>query len=367
MRADTCFYLLDIPGVRRFASDGLELAERVQRSDLAADAMGWLARCLQAEGELDRAIDMDRAAIDKGPGRKGVAMMHAPLSLYLAGRATEAVEAGVRAAARARSSRDTEFSMFALSHYGLALGGIGRYDDAVKVFGEAREFGRRYGVLPPLARATAMQAGLHLAIFDFEGAEALQREARELAQSVAFTPTLVSATIDLLLTMARRHEPGQAENYVDQVAVAIATAPGWHEWLWTLRLKQARAELALERGDLDLAASEATMCVDQSRVRGRLKYHALGLITRARARERQARTREAIADARSAVDVARTSLDPALQLAGLSTLLDLEGSDQLAAEALALRDRIRGALPGDAVKRRFDSSEIVQRVGRFAS
>jgi hypothetical protein len=48
-------------------------------------------------------------------------------------------------------------------------------------------------------------------------------------------------------------------------------------------------------------------------------------------------------------------------------LLDLEGSDQLAAEARALRDRIRGALPGDAVKRRFDNSEIVQRVGRLTS
>jgi hypothetical protein len=91
-----------------------------------------------AEGELERAIDMDRAAIGKGPGRKGVAVMHAPLSLYLAGRATEAVEAGVQAAARARSSLDTEFSMFALSHYALALSGIGRYDDAVRVFGEAR-------------------------------------------------------------------------------------------------------------------------------------------------------------------------------------------------------------------------------------
>jgi hypothetical protein len=257
--------------------------------------------------------------------------------------------------------------MVALSHYALALGGIGRYDDAVRVFGEAREFGRRHGVLPPLARATAMQAGLHLAIFDFEGAEALQREARELAQSVAFTPTLVSATIDLLLTMARRHEPGQAENYVDQVAVAIAAAPGWHEWLWTLRLKQARAELALARDELDLAASEATMCVDMSRARGRLKYHALGLITRARARAAQARTRDAIADALVAVEVGRKTGDPALQLAALSTLLDLEGSDRLAAEALALCDRIRRALPGDVLKRRFDSSEIVQRIGRLAS
>jgi predicted Ser/Thr protein kinase/tetratricopeptide (TPR) repeat protein len=365
MRADSSFYLLDIPGVRKFASSGLELAERVQRSDLAADAMGWLARCLQAGGELDKAIDMDRAAIGKGLGRKGVATMHAPLTLYLAGRADEAVAAGEQAYERARSSRDTEFAMFALSHYALALSGTGRYADADRVFGEARQFGRRHGVLPPLARAMAMQAGLHLAVFDFEGAEALQREARELAQSLAFTPTLVSATIDLLLTFARRNEPGRAENYVDQVAGAIATAPGWHEWLWTLRLRQARAELALARDELDVAASEATTCVDMSRARGRPKYHALGLITRARARHRQARTREAIGDALMAVEVARQSGDPALQLAALSTLLDLEGSDQLVAEALALCDRIRRALPSDVVQRRFDSSEMVQRIGRL--
>jgi hypothetical protein len=172
----------------------------------------------------------------------------------------------------------------------------------------------------------------------------------------------VSAGIDLLLTMARRHEPGRAEQLVDEVAAAIATKPGWHEWLWKLRLSQARAELALARGDFEAATADATDCVDQSRAHGRLKYEALGLMTRARARRGQNLARQAIDDARAAVDAARRALDPALQLATLSTLLDLEGSDELAAEARTIRNRIHAALPGEAMKRRFESCEIVRRL-----
>jgi tetratricopeptide (TPR) repeat protein len=362
MLADSCFYLLDIPGVRRFAAEGLELAEQVKRSDLAADALGWLARCQQADGDLIGAIDTDGEAMARGGGRKGVAIYHGPLTLYLAGQTVEAVAAGARAAEMARASRDSEFAMYGLSHYALALGGIGRYDEANRIFEEARRFGRKYGVLPPLARATAMQAGMHLAVFDLEGAEALQSEAREMAQSLSFTPTLVSASIDLLFTMARRHDPGRAERLLSETTASVLSTPGWHEWLWKLRLSQARAELALARDEFDLAVSEATAAVDQSQARGRLKYEALSLVTRALARQRLNRTDAAIADARAAVEVARATVDPALQLRAIVALLNLEGSDELAAEARTLRERIRSALPDETMKRRFDTSELVSQV-----
>ncbi len=81
-----------------------------------------------------------------------------------------------------------------------------------------------------------------------------------------------------------------------------------------------------------------------------------------RVRARGRISREAIADARAAVDTARHALDPALQLATLSTPLDLEGSNELAAEARTLPNRIHAALPGDTMKRRFESSEIVRRL-----
>ena len=38
--------------LERLATEALELAEQVQRSDLAANAIAWLARCRQASGDL---------------------------------------------------------------------------------------------------------------------------------------------------------------------------------------------------------------------------------------------------------------------------------------------------------------------------
>jgi len=361
MLADSCFYLLDTPGVRRFATEGLALAEQTGQADLAADALGWLARCHQADGDVESAVETDRAAIGRGGGRKGIAVYHGPHTLYLAGRIDEAVAAGARAADRARTFRDSEFSLYALSHYGLALGASGRYDEAFRVFEEARAFGRKCGVLPPTARAMAMQAGMHLAVFDLDGAEQLQWEARELALSVAFPPTSISAAIDLLLTSARRHDPGAVEALLVETETAAAQTPGWHEWLWKLRLRQARAELAFARGDFEQAIADATSSVDQSQRRHRPKYEALGLVTRAAAAHRIGRTRDAIADATAAIEVARRSIDPALELRAIVMLLEVEGSDEWAASARALVAKIRAALPNDTMTRRFDASEVVTR------
>ena len=133
-----------------------------------------------------------------------------------------------------------------------------------------------------LARVTAMAAGLHLNVFDFRGAEALQIEARELARSVEFAPPIVSANIDALLAFARSHDPGPAEKLVEETAAAAASTAGWHEWLWRLRLTQARAELALARGAFDEAIAAATEAIDQSRTRARPSTKALGYRTGAR-------------------------------------------------------------------------------------
>ena len=362
MLADSCFYLLDIVGVRRFAAEGYELAHRADLPDLCADALGWIARCQQAGGDLVAAVETDRKAIAHGRGRKGVAIYHSPHTLYLAGHMADAVVAGERAAEFARTLRDPDLVMYGLPHYGLALGGLGRFDDAFRIFGEARRFGRKYGVLPLLARATAMEAGVHLAIFDLEGAEALQREAQELARSLSFAPTLVSASIDLLFTMARRHDPGSAELLLRETVAAALSTPGWHEWLWKVRLSEARAELALARDEPHVAIVEATAAIEQSRARSRRKYEALGLATRAAALQRLGQTKQAIADACAAASVAREILDPALQLHALGAHLAVEGSDELAAEAVTLYQRIRSELPDDTTKQRFDSCELVRRI-----
>jgi hypothetical protein len=252
--------------------------------------------------------------------------------------------------------------MYALTHVGLNMTAMGHYREASKAFEEARRFGRKYGALPMLARATAMAAGLHLSLFDFEAAEALQCEARELARSAGFTPPIVSAGIDSLLTLARRHEPGDAERLLDETAAAAANTAGWHQWLWQLRLSQARAELAFERGAFDDAAVNATSTIRQCRARGRPKYECLGLMTRARARKALGRTRDAIGDARGAVGVAERTGDPIVLLLALDALIELDGSDELARRARAVIDAIDADLPDEVMRRCFTESEVVRRI-----
>jgi DNA-binding winged helix-turn-helix (wHTH) protein/tetratricopeptide (TPR) repeat protein len=356
------FLLLDVQPVERCATEALQLAEQLPRSDLAANALAWLARCRQANGDLDAAIDMDRRAMSRAPGVTTAVHMMGPLTLYLAGRSTEALALAAAAADSARSSRDSTFMMYSLTHLGLNLAAVGRYAEAAKAFEEARNFGRKYGAVPMLARATAMAAGLHLALFDFEGAEALQSEACELARGVGFVPPIVSAGIDSLLTFARRHEPGRAERLLEETAAAAASTSGWHQWLWQLRLAQARAELALERDAFDEAIATATDSIEQCRARGRPKYEALGLITRARSLHALARTGDAIADAKAAVCVADRTGDPAIRLLALDALIGLDGTDELATRARALSDCISDGLPNEGMRRCFTESEVMRRI-----
>jgi len=71
--------------------------------------------------------------------------------------------------------------MYSLTHLGLnlvAAGATARLQRRSTKPAPLAEVWR----YPMLARATAMAAGLHLTLFDFEGAEALQSEACELAR-----------------------------------------------------------------------------------------------------------------------------------------------------------------------------------------
>ncbi len=361
--ARALFLLFDIRPVERWATEAMMLAERLQRPDLRAHALAWLARADQARGNLDDAISKDRQVLTLAPGVTTATHMLGPLSLYLAGRSPEALVIASDGADAARSSRDTTLIMYSLSHFGLNLMGSGRYAEASAIFQEARVFGRKYGAHSMLARTTAMTAGLHFSVFDYEGADGLRAEARELARSAAFAPPLISSNIDALLAYARCHNPGPAEQLLEQTVAGATATGGWHQWLWQLRLAEARAELALARGAIDDAIAAAGEAIDASQARRRPKYEALGLMTRARSLHARGQTRSAIADARRAVQIADAIADPALLLLTLDALIDLDGSDELAAQARTTIDRIRQSLPDDSLRALFDASEVVQRVG----
>jgi hypothetical protein len=74
----------------------------------------------------------------------------------------------------------------------MALGGSGRYAEALQAFERARRFGQEYGIHTWAARAISMRGGLHLDVFDFAGAERVAEEARELGQSANFLHPVIS-------------------------------------------------------------------------------------------------------------------------------------------------------------------------------
>jgi len=338
--AEAAFWMMDVPGLRRYAGEAETLAERLGRQDLWADARAWLSSADVADGDVLGAVQSDRRTLARAGGIRSFGLARIPLTLYWAGQTTEALHQSAEAVRQARHSGDPAFLLYALQHRGLSLSGSGRYDEAIAAFDEARTFGRRCGALPLLARATSMSVAPLLSLGDFHAATLRALEARELAHRVAFEAPIVSAGIDLLLIGARSHDPGRSESLLPEITAAVERAAGWHAWKWRMRLAQARAELALARGDEHEALIASSQVVEQSRARQRPKYQALGLRTRAQARARIARG-DARRDARLAADIARTIGDPGLLLDCLMVMIELDGTDALATE---LQQTVQGVL-----------------------
>ena len=352
------FWLLDVAALRPLVSEARELAERVERQDLAAEALGWLGRAEQADGNLKAAMQVDRRAL----AMPGVAMtgslVYSPLTLYLAGELPSALKLAHKILDSARRCGESTALIYALTHHGLALAANGQYLKAAATFDEARECAKSCGAFPLLARATAMAAGWRLDVFDLAKAEALQCEAREIAYEAAFVPSQASAGIDLLMSFARQGNPGRAEPLLREVAEAVVNARGWHEWMFRLRLEQACAELALAREDWSTVITRATSAIKQSRAVGRGKYEAAALAARAQALQACGKTREATLDASAAWEKARQVGDPALQVRVLAPLLQIIGDDTLVHQLRAIVGKIVSALPPDS-RRAFERAAVV--------
>jgi hypothetical protein len=124
------------------------------------------------------------------------------------------------------------------------------------------------------------------------------------------------------MSFARQGNPGRAEPLLREVEEAVASARGWHEWMFRMRLEHARAELALARCDWSTAITCATSAMKQSRAVGRGKYEAAALAVRAQGLQSCGRTLEAMLDANAAWEKARQVGDPALQVSSCTSTGD---------------------------------------------
>jgi tetratricopeptide (TPR) repeat protein len=327
--------------------------------------MGWLGAGEQAVGNLVGATVLYERGLSHCRGGPSLALY--PLNLYLRGRIAEAVERGRESTQRSQDLSDTLATAFGHPHFALALAAAGQYREATRVFEEARNFGEKYEVWPFHARSVSMSAGFHLDLYDYPGNETLAEEARELANSADFQPTVVSACLDLVVNFARRHEISRAEKLMEATAVAMVKISGWHDWIWEMRLAQARVEVALARENWREALELAERSASVSHRRGRIKYEVAALHSKAQALAAIGHKHDAISELEKALGIARPMGDPAMLLRVLTAVLSIEGNDILLAEARALALQIIAEIPNPEMRKRFESASPVRQLGSLSA
>jgi hypothetical protein len=199
-----------------------------------------------------------------------------------------------------------------------------------------------------------LRGGILADLGDLDGAATGAEEARQLARERGFVPSQISAAIDLAFIAVRRGNVEQARGHLEEATLHMAAVKGPHEFIFGERLAVARAEVALAAGD----AAQALSLADQATLQTAKppKYRGLALQARALALWRLGRRGEAVVAQRHAVEIARRLDDPALMLRLLTTLLSLDSSDALTAEARAVAERIDAALPDGPLRDRFRAS-----------
>lgn len=351
-----CFWLLDTDAIREHAQIALELGTRIASYDVQLAARAQITSADSATGDVERVLAEGRSLVSDAEAW-GVPAPYArlggySLQLYLTGDGESAIEVSRAAVSTGRATGDTQGVLWNMPHIGMAAAAAGRYDEALTVFREARQFGEEYELLAGLPRCIAMSAGFHLDLFDFAGAEEIQEEARDLGRS-HFNPSAVSAGIDLLFNFTRRGDIGHAEGLVDSVGEELMTGGGWHGWLWRLRFTQLQAELAAARGEADAAMQLARHALEQSRSKKRKKYEAYARITLGGQLAATGRKTEALKELSTATALAYQLGNPALHVLAAAALLATEPHDDAAAASRSSVKRVLASLPDPTMRSRF--------------
>ncbi len=360
-----CFWLLDTTAIREHATAALELAEQIGSREVQLAARAQITSADSATGDVDRVLsegrDLIQDAATWGLEPPYERLGGYSLQLYLTGNWQAAIDVSREAVRTGRDRGDTQGVLWNMPHIGMAAAASGRYDEAIAVFREARRFGEEYELLAGLPRCIAMSAGFHLDLFDFEGAEAIQEEARDLGRSY-FNPSAVSAGIDLLFNLTRRGDVGRAERLVQDVGEEVMKGGGWHGWLWRLRFSELQAEMAAARGDHAAATELARDALERSRSKHRAKYEVFARMTLAQALAARGRKKDALGELQVAVGMAEKLGNPSLHVVVAAALLALEPDDGLAEAARGAVTRVLANLSDPTLRDRFLRSDAVRTV-----
>jgi class 3 adenylate cyclase/tetratricopeptide (TPR) repeat protein len=361
-RGRASFWLGDAAGAHRYWEEARDVAEKIGDDELEVATMALLSTAAAMDGSVDEAIDLNERALElwrPGARPRDFAEVHlwSSIQYYWRGDYERVLGPGRRGAELGEEAAYVEGMISGPAHLGLGLAGLGRHEEALVALEQAVTQGANFEVSPRFtSRAAAMWAGVLRELYELDDARRLDERAIALGEEASFPGSQVSGQIDLLVIDLLNGEVGQAESAWPALWEAAGQTKGWHQWLWTTRLRHAKAEISLAGGRAEEAAAEALEAIRGAESFSRRKYVAASRLTLGRALQALGRTDDAVAALRQALEEAQAlshppSIWPAA--AALAVSLEQAGDDDGAEEAAGVaRDTLDAFAAGLSATRR---------------
>lgn len=344
-RARAAFWVADAARVVEHSAAAAEIAEHLDDRELQGRALAARSEAEAMGGDLQAAFETWERADVTWPAEQrdaSYARFFATRSLmsYWAGDNETCLAMAIRAHDLGMEVSNLEAAVTSACNAGLALVGLSRHEEGLAWLDRAIELGREWEErsFRFTARGMNMRAGALREMGDVAAARAQSAEALELARDSGFPPAEISARLDLLYADLMDGEAGAAELAIPGLADAVEGAKGFHQFLWSIRLMVARAEVAPLAGRHEDAISFARAALAEAERFGRRKYAALVRVPLGRALLATGRAEEA-ADmlTRAVLEAERLGHLPSHwpALAALSDAKAALGDDDAAADARA--------------------------------
>jgi tetratricopeptide (TPR) repeat protein len=233
---------------------------------------------------------------------------------------------------------------------GLALAGLGRYQEALTAAEDAIATARRLG--------RADNVVMNYSTLILRDVFAV-KEARERSRIVSdrlgpsdFNMPWMNARADLIASELLLGEFGSVERSWQETWDDAQETVAWEHWLVSGRLAAARAQLELGAGRFDDAVTWARRAREIARSTGRRKYEGIALVALGRALTAQALGTEAVRELEEAVRIADALGSPLQRWESRAALADAKraaglGPEPALADAVTIIREVASSLQAD--------------------
>jgi class 3 adenylate cyclase/tetratricopeptide (TPR) repeat protein len=289
------------------AEKGIALATELEDEEALPAAVALKAQALSMMGEIDESFELgERALAEWVPGARPVDRtehlhLHANVT-YWVGQFDRCAELAREARAFASDVHSAEALMRGGGTEALALAGLGRHEEAIRIWDElfkvADELGRNKRGLLNYSSLAFRE------VLDLDEARRRSEEALELSEGESFGMPKRFAASDLLLTDLLAGDIGRAQATWPKLWEDAQGATAWTKWLIYGRLAAVRAEIALHTESPESALEWAHKGIEIAVQTRRRKYEARSRTSLGEALAALGRRNEALAELRAAVAIA---------------------------------------------------------------